>query len=99
MRVHPWSNSGFVVSSIISDAVDRHSLGIREPDTILYEMGMKEKEHEVYFLQQIEGSRLLPFFEKIFSWGSKTALNDVDLKHKCSVEDSHRYCQTSREPK
>jgi len=26
-----------------------NSLGIRERDTILYEMGMKEKEHEKYF--------------------------------------------------
>jgi hypothetical protein len=73
-----------------------HSLGIREHDAILYEMGMKEKEHEVYFLQQIEGSRLLPFFEKVFSWGSKAALNDVNLENKYSVEDSHRYCKTFR---
>ena len=82
---------------------------------------MMEKEHEVYFLQQIEGSRLLPPFEKVFflgqqtcslratrysllfeavfSWGSKTALNDVDLENKYSVEDSHRYCKTTRESK
>src|SRR5882762_1993576 len=71
-----------------------HSLGIREHDAILYEMGMKEKEHEVYFLNQIRTSRLLPFFEKFFSWGGKASLNDVDLKNKYSVEDSHRYCAT-----
>ena len=62
-------------------------------------MGIKEKEHEVYFLQQIEGSGLLPFFEKVFSWGRKAALNDVNLENKYSVEDSHRYCQTPRESK
>jgi hypothetical protein len=44
-----------------------HSLGIREHDAILYEMGMKEKEHEVYFLEQIKTSRLLPFFERVFA--------------------------------
>jgi hypothetical protein len=69
-----------------------HSLGIREHDAILYEMGMKEKEHEVYFLRQIENSRLLPFFEKVFAWGRKSSLNDVDLGNKHAVEDSHRYC-------
>ena len=73
-----------------------HSLGIREHDAILYEMGMKEKEHEVYFLDQIKGSRLLPFFERVFSWGSKSSLNDVDLAHKYSVEEAHRYCTTHK---
>jgi len=73
-----------------------HALGIRDHDAILYEMGMKEKEHEVYFLAQIKGSRLLPFFEKVFSWGSKATLNDVDLEKKYSVEESHRYCTTYR---
>jgi len=71
-----------------------HSLGITEHDAILYEMGMKEKEHEVYFLEQIKTSRLLPFFEKVFSWGRQSSLNDVDLENKYSVEDSHRYCAT-----
>ena len=69
-----------------------HSLGIREHDAILYEMGMKEKEHEVYFLQQIKDSRLLPVFEKLFSWGGRSSLNDVHLESKYAVEDSHRYC-------
>ena len=71
-----------------------HSLGIREHDAILYEMGLKEKEHELYFLEQIKTSRLLPFFELVFSWGQKASLNDVDLKNKFSVADSHRYCST-----
>ena len=60
-------------------------------------MGIKEKEHEVYFLGQIKGSRLLPFFERVFSWGSKASLNDVNLDAKFAVVDSHRYCTTYRE--
>jgi hypothetical protein len=71
-----------------------HSLGIREHDAILYEMGMKEKEHELYFLEQIKTSRLLPFFERIFSWGRHTSFNDVDFQKKYSVAESHRYCTT-----
>src|SRR5690349_20231665 len=47
-----------------------HELGIVEHNQILYEMGIKEKEHEVYFLGQIKNKKLLPFFEKIFFWGS-----------------------------
>jgi len=73
-----------------------HSLGIREHDAVLYEMGHKEKDHEVYFLGQIRGSRLLPFFERAFGWGSKASLNDVTLDAKYPVADSHRYCATYR---
>jgi hypothetical protein len=70
-----------------------HSLGIKEHDAILYEMGMKEKEHEVYFLEQIKKSKPLPLFEKIFNWGRKTSFNDVDLENKYSVEKSAQYCR------
>jgi len=73
-----------------------HSLGIRDHDAILYEMGMKEKEHEAYFLDQIKDSRLLPFFERVFSWGRTSSLNDVHLGAKHAVADSHRYCTTSK---
>jgi hypothetical protein len=73
-----------------------HSLGIREHDAILYEMGMKEKEHEIYFLDQIRSSRLLPVFERVFSWGRRTSLNDVDFAQKYPVDESHRYCTTYR---
>ena len=45
-----------------------HEIGIKDHDEVLYEMGMKEKEHEVYFLEQIKNDKLLPFFEKIFFW-------------------------------
>lgn len=71
-----------------------HSLGIREHDTILYEMGIREKEHEVYFLKQLEHSRWLPWFEKVFGWGSTSRRNDVDLATKYPVETSHLYCKS-----
>jgi hypothetical protein len=75
-----------------------HSLGITEHDAILYEMGMKEKEHEVYFLGLIQASRLLPYFERLFAWGRHASLNDVDLQQKFPVADSHRYCKTYHAP-
>ena len=46
-----------------------NQLGITEHDALLYEMGMKEKEHEIYFLGKIKNNKLLPFFEKLFAWG------------------------------
>lgn len=70
-----------------------HSLGIREHDAMLYEMGMKEKEHEVYFLGQIRKDRLMPLFERLFAWGPGKTANDVDLHDKQPVEESARYCK------
>ena len=70
-----------------------NSLGIKEHDTILYEMGIKEKEHEVYFLNQIKDNKLLPFFEKLFSWGGRKSLNNIDLDKKYPVEQSDSYCK------
>lgn len=69
-----------------------HEIGITEHDEILYEMGIKEKEHEIYFLSKIENSKMLPFFEKIFSWGRKSK-NDVDLNKKYPVNESEIYCR------
>ena len=70
-----------------------NELGIREHDEILYEMGIKEKEHEVYFLSKIKNNKLLPFFEKIFSWGGKKSFNNVNLDEKYPVESSDVYCK------
>jgi len=70
-----------------------HDLEITEHDDALYEMGIKEKEHEVYFQKGIENSRLLPLFEKVFSWGKHKSFNDVDLENKYSVQGSQAYCQ------
>ncbi len=71
-------------------------LGIREHDVILYEMGMKEKEHEIYFLEKIKDSKLLPFFEWLFSWGGSKSFNDVDLDKKYPVDASVEYCRTEK---
>ena len=54
-----------------------NSLGIKKHDVVLYEMGMKEKEHEVYFLSKIKTHKWLPFFEKVFSWGNNKSLNSI----------------------
>lgn len=70
-----------------------NSLGITEHNKILYEMGIKEKEHEVYFYEQIKDSKLLPFFEKFFNWGATESFNDIDLEKKVSVEESGQYCK------
>jgi rubrerythrin len=70
-----------------------NALGITEHDEVLYEMGIKEKEHEVYFRKSLENNRLLPLFEKIFGWGIHGSLNDVDLENKYSVTESKEYCR------
>jgi hypothetical protein len=70
-----------------------NDLGITEHDDVLYEMGMKEKEHEVYFQKSLENNRLLPLFERIFGWGKKSSFNDVDLENKSPVEESKGYCK------
>ena|SRR5688572_1743507 len=70
-----------------------HELGIDEHDAMLYEMGIKEKEHEAYFLAQIKGSRWLPLFERIFSWGQKNSANDVELANPIPAPESHNYCK------
>lgn len=73
-----------------------NELGITRHDDVLYEMGIKEKEHEVYFQRGLQNNRLLPLFEKIFGWGNKHSSNDLDLDHKASVEDSKSYCRHRR---
>ena len=51
-----------------------HELGIVKHNEILYEMGIKEKEHEVYFLSRIKNKKMLPVFEKMFSWGARRVI-------------------------
>ena len=75
-----------------------HSLGIREHDELLYEMGMKEKEHELYFLEQAKTSRLLPLFERLFGWGAASTANDVDSENPLPVEKSALYCKGHASP-
>lgn len=73
-----------------------HELGIYEHDAVLYEMGIKEKEHEVYFLSKIKNNRLLPFFEKYFFWGKARSFNDIDLDKKYPVKESDLYCRSRK---
>lgn len=70
-----------------------NSMGIHQWDAILYEMGIKEKEHEIYFLTKIKESRVLPYFEKTFNWGRGKSANNVDLDKKYPVEESDVYCR------
>ncbi len=70
-----------------------NELGITAHDATLYEMGIKEKEHEVYFLSMIRNNRLLPFFEKIFNWGNKKSANNIDMEDIKPVKDSDMYCR------
>src|SRR4051812_28100518 len=56
-----------------------NTLGIFDHDGVLYAMGIKEKEHEVYFLGQIKTNKLLPLFQKLFKWGTQQSYNNIDL--------------------
>lgn len=70
-----------------------NALGIKEHDVTLYEMGIKEKEHEVYFLNNIKNKKMLPFFEKLFNWGNSQSFNNIDLDKKYPVDQSDVYCK------
>lgn len=69
------------------------SLGIEKHDAILFHMGVKEKEHEDYFLSRVEHDTWLPRFEKLFGWGKNKSLNDVHLENLKSIEQSDTYCR------
>lgn len=70
-----------------------HETGITEHNEVLFEMGIKEKEHEIYFLDKIKNKAMLPFFEKIFGWGNRNSFNNVDLEKKFPIEESRQYCR------
>lgn len=70
-----------------------NSLGITTYDEILYEMGIKEKEHEIYFLEKIKSNKFLPYYEKLFSWGNNQSFNNIDLDKKYPFENSNHYCK------
>lgn len=71
-----------------------NALGISEHDNILYDMGIKEKEHEVYFGEKIKTNKLLPLFEKLFSWSYERSFNNIDLNNKYPVQSSDHYCKS-----
>jgi len=74
-----------------------NALDITEHDEVLYEMSLREKEHEVYFYEKIRDNKLLPFFEKLFAWGPNKRKNDIDLVEGFYIEDTNRYCANYRE--
>ena len=69
-------------------------LGIRKHHEVLREMGIKEKEHEEYFQQHVDSHPWLPFFEKVFGWGTDHTFNDVDLEDTLPVLESTAYCRS-----
>jgi hypothetical protein len=70
-----------------------NALNITSHNEVLYEMSLKEKEHEIYFYEGIKDSKWLPFFEKVFHWGSKKSKNDIDLEEGFLIEETNRYCE------
>ena len=67
-------------------------LGISEHDEALYEMGIREKEHEMYFLETVKGNRLLPIFETIFRWGEDRSFNDIELSPAPTIDEAKSAC-------
>ena len=49
-------------------------LGITKHDETLYEMGVREKAHEVYFQEVISDEPWLPFFRKSLQLGRREQL-------------------------
>ncbi len=69
-----------------------HSLGITEHDDLLYAMGVKEKEHEDYFMELVKDEPWFPLFERVFNWGPARRRNDVDLDDLKPTAEATTYC-------
>ncbi|MEO0510882.1 MAG: hypothetical protein AAF065_13600 [Verrucomicrobiota bacterium] len=95
-RFMPYFFAGRLESGNVCEYIVmlRHfrELGITEHDATLYEMGIKEKAHEVYFQEEIAEARWLPYFEKIFNWGAKESFNDLDYEAPLPLKDAGKYC-------
>jgi hypothetical protein len=72
-----------------------HEIGITEHDQMLYDLGVKEKEHEALFYDWVKDDPWLPFFEKWFNWGRDAQLNDVELENLRPPSESDMYCKNS----
>lgn len=72
------------------------SLGITRHDEDLYEMGVREKEHEIHFIEMIKDEPWLRYFEKVFSWGVEASANDIDLEDLLGVDRAGAYCTKFR---
>lgn len=70
-----------------------NSLKISKYDKLFYDLGIKEKEHEIYFLEKIKTNPLLPLFERYFRWGINTKMNNIDLENNYPFEKSDIYCK------
>jgi hypothetical protein len=69
-----------------------NSLSMHQYDQILYEMGMKEKDHEVYFPDKIKQISCCLFLKSFFH-GVATIVLTIDLDKKYPVENSDHYCK------
>jgi hypothetical protein len=70
-----------------------NAMGITDHDQVLYEMGIKEKEHEQYFGDKIKTNSLLPFFEKVFGWSIEKSFNNIDAGNIYPLKDADGYCK------
>lgn len=48
----------------------------------ILEMARVEKEHEQYFLNQIQEHWMLPIFHWVFGWGPGSSYNTISLNNK-----------------
>ena len=71
--------------------------GVTQHHEVLFEMGLKEKEHELYFLEKVKTHTMLPVFSRLFAWGQKTSFNDVSVGAKYAQTESNTYCQANRD--
>jgi hypothetical protein len=71
-----------------------HSLGVHNHDRILYTLSMKEKEHERYCLNKIRHKKVLPLFEKLFSWGRKKSTDHLNFEKKYGIWETVKYCKS-----
>lgn len=71
-----------------------YEAGITKHNYVLYEMGLREKEHELYFLAELKDKKWLPYFEKLFGWGISQSANNVNMQEKYPVEEARKYCST-----
>jgi rubrerythrin len=54
-----------------------HAHGTQQYDTVLKQMAVVEKEHEVFFLEQITDHWMLPLFRPFFRWGPTHSFNEL----------------------
>jgi rubrerythrin len=54
-----------------------NQLDIQEHNNLLLNLSQKEKDHENYLLERIKNHKFLPIFEKIFNWGSISAVSEL----------------------